>query len=193
VGKLYLLILAIILSPYALAQEPILDHLELDPTPAPVQKELEKPIELNDTRPILTGRVAEEQYLPPALYGTWLVSQTLISTNTPNIFRRKTSDIWILQQVDDKVSLSNPNTGAQTFVTVNTIKDNTATFSYSTTVKAKIHVEKPTITVKGDKFTGSNIYRIMSYKKKSLTGLAEGVFQISAHKISGPTLKIFDN
>lgn len=176
----------------AIAQKPVLDTEKL--IQKPLQKE-ENQINLNNidlSKPILTGRVAEEQYLPPGLYGTWQVIQTLVSTNAPTVFKEKVVDIWILQQSKDKVILTNPNTRAESDITVNDVKNSSATFTHSISIKNKQEFEQPTITVQGDKFTGTNVYEIRYYRKKRLIRREQAMFVINATKIAGPTLQIFN-
>jgi hypothetical protein len=187
----------LIYTPTVLAEEPILDREKITPE-QPVMTQPQQPqqfappqINNNPLSTTLTGRVAEDQYLPEDLYGTWQVVQTLISTNAPDVFKQKAVDIWILQQSGNKIRLANPETRAESYITVNQVNNNTATFTHSMAEKGIEEVEQPTITVTGDTFTGSNLYQIRKYFKNGMAAVAEGIFTIEAKKIAGPTLKIF--
>lgn len=187
-----------------LAQRPVLDTdlgieqpIEMQ---KPVQQAPEKtpnpiPQEINDihpNRPVFTIKVSESQHLPPALYGTWQVTGYLLSTNSPYTFKRKTNDIWLLDQYKDKIRLANPNTGTQTFVTVNNVIKNKATFTVTTKPSRKYtQLEQVHIKVNEKGFSGSSILRIETRKRGKLLRIEQALFKISGVKISGPTPDVF--
>lgn len=190
--NVFLSILLLIVIPVVLAQEPALDTNPKIYDPPEVE-ENSKPEYSNPKKPTFQAHVVEAQYLPPALYGTWQVSGTLLSTNAPYRFKRKTSDIWILQQVEKKIRLANPDTQTETFITVNEVKDNMATFTVNTTPDRKFsQFEKITITVDGDNFSGVSVMEIQFFLKKTLIRVEQAFFNLNATKISGPTPSIFN-
>lgn len=171
-------------------QNPVLDTTPLS-QPETFNAPPVDPNILDLSRPVITGRVAEEKFLPPELYGTWQVNQTLITTNAPYRFRKKTSDIWILQQIGQKIRLYNPDTRAQSIITVNMVHENTATFTCSLTNGNKVEAEQPTIKVIKDEFFGKNIYQIRYYDGEKVILIEKALFEIYAKKLSGPTPRIF--
>lgn len=145
----------------------------------------------NPSIPTLIGSVAESQYLPKELYGTWRVTTQLVSTNSPRAFKQMAVDIWILQQANNMVRLSNPYTRAESYITVNEVNNNTATFSCAKRYKNIYQVEQPTITVNGNVFKGKNIYQIIHLKGDNVIKTESGLFDISAVKLSGEIIDVF--
>ncbi|MCK7484480.1 MAG: hypothetical protein MZU97_02210 [Bacillus subtilis] len=77
----------------------------------------------------LHGQIISSNELPQELYGTWSVTSTLKNTDTPTLFRSKSSDIWQFSKAGDKITLSNPTTGAQASINVTEVKGKTAIFT----------------------------------------------------------------
>ena len=189
----FTLLLIILISTSAYAQEPILDT-NINVYDNKKEGNIEAGTLNTAKTPIkrtFTAQVYESQYLPPAFYGTWQVSQFLITSNALNRFKKTTYDIWILNQVGDTIHLTNPDSGGKSKITVNEVKNNTATFTCELKEGRAILKEQPTITVEGDTFHGQNIFQIQYYKKKKLMYTQEAILRISGRKISGPTLELF--
>lgn len=188
-------------EPKTLAQRPVLDTDPVIRQPVepenPVQRTPNDPApeeinEINPNRPVFTIKVSESQSLPPDLYGTWQVTGYLISTNAPYTFKRKTTDIWLLDQFKDKIRLANPDTGTQTFVTVNNVIRNRATFTVRTQPTRKYEqLEQVHLKVDGDEFSGSSILRIEYKQKNQLLRVEQALFKIIGTKLSGPTPDVF--
>jgi hypothetical protein len=144
-------------------------------------------------RPVLTGRIAEEQFLPDELYGTWQVNGTLVSTNAPNTFKQKTADIWLLQQVENKIRLANPNNYSETYITVNEVDNNRATFTCSTKPNRKYdQMEQVTIEVNGDNFAGYSNMRLKYFKAGKLIRIEQALFKLHGQKLSGSKPPVFE-
>ena len=71
----------------------------------------------------IKATITESRYLPPEMYGQWSVNAYLIGTNAPDLFPSEAHDIWILQETDGQVSVSNPVTGAVASVNVDQVKE----------------------------------------------------------------------
>lgn len=192
-GVSLIIIAALLLFvPDTLAEGPSLD------TSVPLEEiypfDKTSPQPLDESRPVLTGQVTEDQYLPPAFYGAWQVTGTLLSTNTPNRFKQKTYDIWLLQQVGNKIRLANPDTRSDSYITVNDVVDNTATFTcMSSPNKRFLQIERVTLTVNGNQFNGQNVYQIRYFKHNQEIRVEQALFTLTATKISGPTIPAFEN
>lgn len=174
-------------GPCAFAQSPVLDSLETKPQSTQAKKNT-PPLNTTSDK-VLRGNVAQSQYLPSEYYGTWQVTQTLLSTNAFSSFKQRAVDIWILEYVGDRVRLSNPDTGAQAYVTVKQIVNNSATFTRESSIKDHIEIETPTIAVKGNYFSGQNYYQIRYIVNNAIVRIDEAVFRIDAVKIAGPSIK----
>lgn len=151
--------------------------------------------EIPDNTPVLQGGVVEYDYLPPEFYGTWSVSLVLVQTNSPYSFKKKVAEIWELRQIDNRISLKNPNTLGETFIKVEELNGNTARFSHKvmkeTFFKKYVWHELPTLTVNDDVFRGQNHVRIFHYRGEEVIHVEEALYELVAHKLQGPTPRIF--
>lgn len=144
------------------------------------------------SKPVLSGGVSESQYLPDEMYGTWQIAATLISSSAPSYFKPRNYAIWILQQMGDRIQLANPDTGSYTFITVNEVVNNTATFTCISIPDQNTQItERVTITVNGDKFSGNNVYYIQFFRKNKPPQVFQALFTITAERIKGPKPQIF--
>lgn len=138
---------------------------------------------------MLKGGVKVVKDLPQGFYGTWSVTGTLLETNRPDIFKQKSSDIWILRRTDNVITLSNPVTGAHASITVEEVRGNTAIFSRTSRENNMLETETAEITLEGDSFYGKDSIIIHHLKKERIIGTNIVKYQVEGHKISGPTLK----
>lgn len=183
--KLLLISFLLLTGSSVFAQGPVLDTSDIKP---PLKQE-NNPALNNPSGKVLKGNIAQAQYLPSEYYGTWQVTQTLLSTNAFSSFKQRAVDIWILEYVGDRVRLSNPDTGAQAYVTVKQIVNNSATFTREGSRNNLIEIETPTIAVNGNYFSGQNYYQIRYIINNKIVRVDEAVFRIEAIKIAGPSIK----
>lgn len=113
--------------------------------------------------------VVQDQYLPPAMYGTWNIRATVLKTTAPPWFYSPAAnEIWALQKEQDAVTLTNVVTHATASILVDKVDGDTATFHHEAKIptrKMKI-LEVPTITVNGDKLSGINRQKIFVYNRQ---------------------------
>jgi hypothetical protein len=172
----------------------IAQELEWDPIarpngvqPAPPVKadspvKADKPFQLS---------VSESRFLPPDMYGQWSVRATLIRTNMPvEDISEVVYDIWLLENVGDTVSISNPATGAQASISVDEVNGNTAKFHRKVVSPGRVFIEQPTVTVDGDVMLGRTVHRYIRIKNsgKTLTWFAE--FDIRAERLHDGRVKM---
>lgn len=133
--------------------------------------------------------VSINQNLPEEFYGMWSVTSTLLETNSPYLFNKKTSDIWVLKRENNQITLSNPVTGASSSITIEEVEGKTAIFSRKKETPFLIETETPKITVEGDSFYGTDELILNHYKngKQYKTNIVK--YKIKGTRISGPTSK----
>jgi len=182
--KSLIIICFFLIGSYAHAQAPVLDTTKITPP----SSEGTQPL-TNTLNKVFKGNISQSQYLPSEFYGTWQVTQTMLATNAPYSFKQRAIDIWILEYVGDKVRLSNPDTGAQAYVTVNQIVNNSATFTRESSRDNRIDIEQPTISVNDKYFHGQNYYQIRHFANNAVVRVDEAIFRIEAVKIAGPTVR----
>ncbi len=150
-------------------------------------------------------RATESYTLPPDMYGQWTVIATLLKSNMPQAINQRIYDIWQLNQASDKVSLSNPNTGAFATITVDDVEGNTATFHHKVVMKPgrQYLVERPTVSVNGNNMVGTTTHSyIITDRNGQVKHVYTALFRINAQRLSksrvafgsmnGPDLEIED-
>ena len=148
-----------------------------------------KTISTEPVNSVLRGSVAVEKDLPEEFYGTWSVISVLEDTNNPELFRKKSSDIWTFQRNGDTITLSNPVNRASASITVNEVKDKTATFTRLKKEDDYMETETPEITVEGDSFYGTDTI-IMHYFENGRRVKTDVVkYKVTGRKLTGPALK----
>jgi hypothetical protein len=156
--------------------------------PVQAQKELKLESRKSSYVPVssvIKGGVSETKELPNEFYGTWQVNGKLVSSNNFNMFKLKSSDIWVLQKNNNVVTLTNPVTGATSSINVDNIRGKTAAFSKTTITPQKREYEKPTITVDGDIFYGADEFIMEEYENGQLASRTTVRYNIVGQKISG--------
>jgi hypothetical protein len=133
----------------------------------------------------LTATVTHTLYLPPAMYGEWNVTGTLIESNAPDLFTPNVSDIWLLEREGSQITVTNPVNGANAAISVDKAEGDQATFHRSGTAgKHAIYQEIPTITVHGDTFNGQSLNKIQQIKNGQILSEVYGVYRLEATRIS---------
>ena len=143
---------------------------------------------LNSPSKILKGSVSVFKDLPKELYGTWSVSSKIIETNDPFLFNKNSSDIWIFSKNRDKITLTNPSTGATASITVDEVKNNTATFTRKHFTDKFKEYERPQVTVDGDSFYGTDLLVFQHYFRGKYIKTSIVKYEITGKRISGPTI-----
>lgn len=131
----------------------------------------------------------EENILPPGMYGQWNVQAVLVDTDYPPWFPPTSSDIWILQQDNGQVRLSNPITGAESAIRVDDVQGNRARFHHIYSSKKVTVIERPNLQVVGDTLTGeTTIERIVS--GLGGTALHRGRYQLQAVRMDVSSARV---
>jgi hypothetical protein len=150
-------------------------------------------------------KATESYTLPPDMYGQWTVVATLLKTNMPQAINPRIYDVWQLNQASDKVTLSNPNTGAFAAITVDDVEGNTATFHHRVVMKPgkQYLIERPTVTVNGNQMLGTTTQTyVITDRNGQVKKVYTALFRINAQKLGksrvafgemgGPDLEIED-
>lgn len=132
----------------------------------------------------LTATVSKTLYLPPAMYGEWSVTGTLMETNAQDFFSPVVNDIWILDRVDDQVMISNPANGATAAINVDKVDGNSATFHRAGPAgRNRFFQEIPTIVVNGDTLTGRSVNKLAVVKNGEMTREYYAIYNLQAERI----------
>ncbi|MBK8190176.1 MAG: hypothetical protein IPK79_06960 [Vampirovibrionales bacterium] len=109
----------------------------------------------------------QSNFLPPAMYGQWSVTATLISADFDAGLSPVAHDIWLLERDGDSVTLTNPATGATASVSVDLVQGDTATFHHTVALSGgrRYLLERPTVTVSGDRLYGETVHEYTIFQR----------------------------
>jgi hypothetical protein len=138
---------------------------------------------------------SESKFLPPAMYGTWSIEATVISSTAPNgLYMPRTHEIWALDRDDAVITLKNMSNNASATIEVDQVSGNTATFHHEASgqsgyymMQQKIKIrETPTLTVDGDRMSGTNNQLVKLYNHRGqLTATYTAVIQVEGTRLAG--------
>ena len=125
--------------------------------------------------------------VPQALYGSWRVSAKLDDTNSYGTFKPQSMDFWTLSRIGDKVTLSNPFSGASAEISIRTVEGNLIVFSKRAPYDNKILTDTITIRLYENSFSGINTLSLDSYSRvdNHLMKSESARYIIKGEKIAG--------
>lgn len=123
--------------------------------------------------------------VPDMMFGLWRVKSVQIETDSPAVFKEKGIDLWNISKINDVIYLSNPFSGASAQVNINSANQNKITFTKSGKYDGKMLDDKVTITIIGEKFTGTDELELktMSDVDGSVIKTERAKYSLSGEKI----------
>lgn len=143
-----------------------------------------------DDAPTFQLNLVQQQFLPPAMYGTWNIKATVLKSDAPPWqYLPEASEIWTLGREQDVVTLHNVITNATATVAVDKAEGNTATFHHEASdARQRIKIrETPTITVNGNQLSGINRQQITFYRKGQPRATYYLEIQVEGTRLAGAT------
>lgn len=134
---------------------------------------------------LLKAGVSLSDQVPKGFFGSWKITSTMTYSNNPKIFNEVTTDYWNLSKVNDVITLTNPNSGAEASVTVEDVKGNQIKFTHVTKGRNAKMTETPTLTLNGENFSGTDKIVVEKYKYGELISSDVVIYKIKAQKLSG--------
>ena len=128
--------------------------------------------------------------IPKAFFGSWRVTAQLVNTNSYGTFKPVSADMWNLSRVGDKITLSNPFSGANAEISVRAVEGNLVVFSKKAPYDNKILTDTVTIRLSDNKFSGINDLTLESYSlvDNHLMKTEHAKYTIKGEKISGESI-----
>ena len=128
--------------------------------------------------------------IPKAFFGSWRVIAKLEDSNSYGTFKPQSIDFWTLSRVGDKVTLSNPFTGANAEVSLKTIEGNLIVFSKKAPYDNKMLTDTITLRLSDNNFSGINTLSLESYSLvyNHLMKTETARYVIKGEKISGESI-----
>lgn len=130
------------------------------------------------------------EQVPPVFFGTWRVSSTLSSTDSPATFKKHNVDIWNLSKEGDVVNLSNPFSGASASITLTYAEANTIKFTKKDKYDGKILTDTVELNLNEDKFSGVNtlLLETLSDVDNSVIKSITATYTLKGEKIAGEAI-----
>lgn len=128
--------------------------------------------------------------VPKALFGSWRVNAKLEESNSYGTFKPQSIDFWTLSRIGDKITLSNPFSGANAEISVKTIEGNLIVFSKKAPYDNKMLTDTITIRLSDNTFTGLNTLSLESFSlvDNHLMKTETARYTITGEKISGDSI-----
>lgn len=128
--------------------------------------------------------------IPKAFFGSWRVMAKLADTNSYGTFKPQSTDLWNLSRVGDKITLSNPFSGANAEISVKTVEGNLVVFSKRAPYDNKVLTDTVTIRLSNNSFSGINYLTLESYSlvDNHLMKTEHAKYIIKGEKISGESI-----
>lgn len=125
--------------------------------------------------------------VPSGLFGTWRVVAVLEKTDSPEVFKGKSADLWNLSRNNDVMNLCNPFTGASADLSVEFVEGNTIKFTKEGVSDDKKLTDTVEIKLSGNKFTGRNYLTLKTISKNDnkVLKIQSAVYVLAGEKISG--------
>ena len=128
--------------------------------------------------------------IPKAFFGSWRVIAKLEDSNSYGTFKPQSIDFWTLSRVGDKLTLSNPFTGANAEVSLKTVEGNLIVFSKKAPYDNKMLTDTITLRLSDNNFSGINTLSLESYSlvDNHLMKTETARYVIKGEKISGESI-----
>lgn len=128
--------------------------------------------------------------VPKALFGSWRVSAKLEDSNSYGTFKPQSVDFWTLSRVGDRVTLSNPFSGANAEVSIRTVDGNLIVFSKKAPYDNKMLTDTISLRLSDSTFTGINTLSLESFSliDNHLMKTETARYIIKGEKISGDSI-----
>ena len=128
--------------------------------------------------------------IPKTFYGSWRVSAKLDNTNSYGTFKPASTDFWTLSREGDKITLSNPFSGATADISIRSVEGNLIVFSKKAPYDTKVLTDTVTLRLSENSFSGINDLTLESFSlvDNHLMKSEHAKYIIKGEKISGESV-----
>lgn len=128
--------------------------------------------------------------IPKTFYGSWRVSAKLDNTNSYGTFKPASTDFWTLSREGDKITLSNPFSGATADISIRSVEGNLIVFSKKAPYDNKVLTDTVTLRLSENSFSGINDLTLESFSlvDNHLMKSEHAKYIIKGEKISGESV-----
>ena len=128
--------------------------------------------------------------IPKTFYGSWRVSAKLDNTNSYGTFKPASTDFWTLSREGDRITLSNPFSGATANISIRSVEGNLIVFSKKAPYDNKVLTDTVTLRLSESSFSGINDLTLESFSlvDNHLMKSEHAKYIIKGEKISGESV-----
>lgn len=128
--------------------------------------------------------------IPKTFYGSWRVSAKLDNTNSYGTFKPASTDFWTLSREGDRITLSNPFSGATANISIRSVEGNLIVFSKKAPYDNKVLTDTVTLRLSENSFSGINNLTLESFSlvDNHLMKSEHAKYIIKGEKISGESV-----
>ena len=128
--------------------------------------------------------------IPKTFYGSWRVSAKLDNTNSYGTFKPASTDFWTLSREGDRITLSNPFSGATANISIRSVEGNLIVFSKKAPYDNKVLTDTVTLRLSESNFSGINDLTLESFSlvDNHLMKSEHANYIIKGEKISGESV-----
>jgi hypothetical protein len=146
-------------------------------------------IALADETKVLSAGVSIND-VPKTLFGSWRITAKLDDTNSYRTFKPQSADVWTLSRSRDKITLSNPFTGASAEISVRAVEGNLVVFSKKAPYDNKILTDTVSIRIDKNSFEGINtlVLETLSNVDQQVIKTENARYMIKGEKIAGENI-----
>jgi len=139
---------------------------------------------------VLRAGVSIDQ-VPKELYGTWRVKSELLSTNSEDLFKKSSVDIWNLSRRGNVIKLDNPFSGTNASITLNEVSGKLIKFKKIGDYDSKKLTDTVELTLGKETFEGKNYLKLdtISEIDGHVMKTQTATYRLSGEKISGSNIK----
>lgn len=128
--------------------------------------------------------------VPDALFGTWRVTSELIETDSPEKFKKATTDIWNISKRGNVIELNNPFSGASATVKLEYVKQNRIKFTKKHNYDGQILTDTVELYLNKESFSGVNTLSLetLSDIDDSIIKSSRAMYNLKGEKIAGENI-----
>lgn len=129
--------------------------------------------------------------VPKEFYGTWRVSSNLTSTNSPQVFKKNSIDLWNLSKSGNVITLDNPFSGAKSSILLEEVNNNLIRFTKTGDYDNKKLTDTVEIRLDKETFSGVNYLKLITISEVDghVIKSENATYRLDGEKISGQSIK----
>jgi hypothetical protein len=130
-------------------------------------------------------------YVPKALFGSWMVKAKLKESNAHRAFKPQSLDYWNLSRIENTIKLENPLSNVNAEIQIEAIEENVIVFTKKVAYdNNKLLTDTVRIRLSNNEFTGINTLKLETFSliDNRLIKTQTALYHIEGEKIAGESI-----